>query len=795
MMPSSNLRTLINDLRREQVVVTLPVQPLTQSQIGSLVAYLPQAIVQSIQTQSGGNPFFAEELARFSDSDVVSEIQVPVTTTLPETIAAVLDRRLGRLSRDCQTLLGKAAVLGGSFEFSQLLSMAEDQGTNEDAILDLLEEALRAGLLTEQGTGVRITYHFWHPLIVSHLYERLSAARRAQLHRRAANALLHLYRGHEAEVAAAITHHLNKGGSDPMHIAHYAEIAGNQAYALSAYSEAQYYYREAIEAISEGSSPDISAIEQNPLHLASLLERVAECNMVQGNYEEVRHLYERVLELRNQQQVDIAVSADAEALQAWQQEEAQRQAMIWREIGRAWYLTGDYARSQQCYIHCERILREVGVTSGAAWACIQLQHGNIARILGNIHEARRYTRVALEILEQVTKENIEDQHRKVHISNAELETRTARSVTGDPLELGRVHEIIGITAITVGEHSEALKHLNLALAIFEQYNLVLAMAQVCSNLGAVYAMKAENSVARSYFQRSLDLAERMGDLPNIALATGNLGDVIARCGGLLEAEAFFKRSLELAERVNGREHLSWCSVALAAALQDQGNLRGALEYIRRALSLGRAIKNDNYICFALIALADLRVTQAITICKSQSANPEQHSVVEQPVCHRLLLRARAALQRALTLEGPDVEAITEGQLLLAHISFLFGDLETARQKAMLTLEEAYRHQTRRVLARSHRLLGRILTTQGQYKEAALHFEQAMQVFREHEFRLEYARTLYAYGISLLECNKQKALAYLSEAREIFIDCYAAIDLKWVESTLANIELENVVAGK
>ncbi|HEX6477264.1 MAG TPA: tetratricopeptide repeat protein [Ktedonobacteraceae bacterium] len=795
MMPSSKLRTLINDLRREQAIVTLPVQPLTQSQIGSLVAYLPQAIVQSIQTQSGGNPFFAEELARYSDSDAGNEIHVPATTTLPETIAAVLDRRLGRLSSDCQTLLGKAAVLGGSFEFSQLLFMAGEQGTNEDAILDLLEEALRAGLLTEQGTGVRITYHFWHPLIVSHLYERLSAARRAQLHRRAANALLHLHQGHEAEVAAAITHHLRKGGSDPVQIAHYAEIAGNQAYALSAYSEAQYYYREAIEAITGGGSQDISAVEQNPLHLASLLERVAECNMVQGNYEEVRHLYERVLELRNQQQVDIVDSAGAEALQAWQQQEAQRQAMIWREIGRAWYSTGDYTRAQQCYIHGEQVLREVGVTFGAAWACIQLQHGNIARILGNFDEARRYTRVALEILEQVTKENIEDQHRKGHTSNADLETRTARSVTGDPLELGRVHEIIGITEFTVGEYAEALKHLNIALTIFERYDLVLAMAQVCSNLGAVYAMKAENSVARSYFQRSLELAERMGDLPNIALATGNLGDVIARCGGLLEAEAYFRRSLELAERVNGREHLSWCSMALAGTLQDQGNLRGALEYIRQALSLGRAINNDNYICFALIALADLRVTQAITISTLQSANPGQFAALEQPACHRLLLRARAALQRALALEGPEVEAITEGQLLQAYISFLFGDLETARQKTMQTLEEARRHQIRRVLARSHRLLGRILTAQGQYKEAVLHFEQAIEVFREHEFRLEYARTLYAYGITLLERNGEKALAYLSEAREIFIDCYAAIDLKWVESILANTGLENVAAGK
>ena len=799
LMPSSNLRTLINDLRREQAVVTLPVQPLTQSQIASLVAYLPEDIVQSIQTQAGGNPFFAEELARYSDSDsdAVNDIQIPATAALPETIAAVLDRRLDRLSGDCQSLLGKAAVLGRSFELRQLLFMTGHQGTNEDAILDLLDEALRAGLLTEEGTGVRITYHFWHPLIVSHLYERLSAARRAQLHRRAANTFLHLHQGHEAEVAAAITHHLIKGGSDPTQIAHYAEIAGNQAYALSAYSDAQFYYRQAIEAITEGNSPEVSAIEQNPLHLASLLERVAECNMVQGNYEEVRQLYERVLELRNQQRADRPESSDAQELQNWQQQEAQRQAMIWREIGRAWFSTGDYTRAQQCFIHGERVLREVGVTSGPAWACLQLQHGNIARIFGNFDEARQYTQVALEILEQVTKDrdrNIEQSNRK-RTSNAELETRTSRSVIGDPLESGRVHEIIGIIEFTVGNYSEALKRLKMALAIFERYNLVMAMAQVCSNLGAVYAMIAENSVARAYFQRSLDLAERMGDLPNIALATGNLADVLARCGCLLEAEAYFKRSLEVAERANVREHLSWCCVALAAALQDQGNLRGALEYIRRAISLGRAIKNENYICFALIALADLRVTQAITICKLQSTSLEQYSESRQPVCDRLLARARVALQRALSLDGLEVEAMTEGQLILAHITFLFGDLETARLKAMQTLEEACRHQIKRVLARSHRLLGSILTAQEQYEEATLHFEQAAQVFREHEFRLEYARTLYTYGTTLLHRNRQKALAYLSEARDIFIDCCAAIDLEMVESLLATTEFENVVAGK
>jgi predicted ATPase len=256
--PGHGLRTLIADLRREEAIVTVAVQPLTQSQIGSLVAHLPQNIVQSIQTQAAGNPFFAEELARVSESARSSPVAatedhakgaysrtiVPhdsksfVRSGLPEEIAAVLERRLERLSNDCQSLLGKAAVLGGSFEFNQLLFMANEH--HEDTILDLLEEALRAGLLTEEGTGERITYHFWHPLIVSHLYERLSAARCAQLHRRAAQALLQAHQGHEGEIASAITHHLSRGGGDPTQIAYYAELARNQTYSLSAFAEDVY---------------------------------------------------------------------------------------------------------------------------------------------------------------------------------------------------------------------------------------------------------------------------------------------------------------------------------------------------------------------------------------------------------------------------------------------------------------------------------------------------------------------------------------------------------------------------
>ncbi|MGH2480040.1 MAG: ATP-binding protein, partial [Ktedonobacteraceae bacterium] len=335
--PSASLRALLNDLRREQMLVTLPLQPLSSTEIARLLAHVPRTILQSIQSQSGGNPLFAEELARFSEAMPLEssqnesyypghELRTGLKgPSLPETIAAVLERRLNTLNGDCQALLSKAAVLGGSFELRMLLRMMGEAGPGEDTALDLLEAALRSGLLTEEASGGRIVYHFWHPLIVSHLYERLSAARRAQLHRRAASALIELHTDSEAEVAAAITHHLSKYGQEKQQLACYAEMAGNQARAISAYPEALYYYRQALEALHtlrNTTSPQ----KQNPLRLANLLECLAECNDVQGNYQEALQQYIQVLELHNAYQIDVGAFDTPQEWLAWQQEEAQVQA-------------------------------------------------------------------------------------------------------------------------------------------------------------------------------------------------------------------------------------------------------------------------------------------------------------------------------------------------------------------------------------------------------------------------------------------------------------------------------------
>jgi len=815
---SPRLRTLINDLRREQAVLTLPVQPLTSTQIGSLVSYLPEELVRRIQTQAGGNPFFAEELARcslpeadkyretstrtFPSSDPAESEQETISLSssiepveggaVPEAITAVLERRLGSLSSQCRNLLSRAAILGGSFELDHLMAIGD---YDEDTLLDLLEEALRAGLLSEEGGGERITYHFWHPLIVNHLYGRLSAARRAQLHRRAATMLEERYveKGHEGAPAATILYHLSKGGNDPARLARYAILAAHQAYAIAAYAEAKQYYVQAIQLLSHepGSTVDV-------LQLARLQERVCECCMVLGNYVEARQRYEQILQLRRE--------ADSSP------REVQIQALIWREIGRTWSATGDYLLAYECFEQGKQVLSKAGIAGGPAWACLLIQHGAICCLQGSYEQARSYIYEGLEILERAM-QPAQDMQQP---ATGDFQTHTEQAIAGDPLELGRAHELLGVVAASVGQPPEALKHLYTALDIFERHGLVIAMAKVCGNLGAVYAMKAENRQARIYMRRSLELTERMGDLPNMAFVTGNLGEMASRCGDLQEAEEWFTRSLTISEQINDREHSSWCNVALGSVRQALGKFREAADNLRHALALGRAMKNPRCIGSALVALADLRINQAIAVgaLHLPSLMPQERLVGEDspawkhtatfvpassPMarCLRLLLRARATLRKALAIEGLETELVTEGKSLQATTSFLLGELETARVQALQTLREAEEYEIPRMLARSHCLLGRIMTIQGAFEQAATAFEQALRIFLENEMRLDYARTLHCYGLSLLqhtgagEADYRRGLSLLQQARDIFAACHAAIDLEWVSFHLADYERRQV----
>ena len=115
-----------------------------------------------IHERSGGNPFFALELARVLEADVDPMQPFPVPETLEELVSA----RISGLPASSREALALASAMGTTSE-----ALLERAGVTADA----LEPALAAHVIEREGGTIRFT----HPLLSSVLYHGLGAERRS----------------------------------------------------------------------------------------------------------------------------------------------------------------------------------------------------------------------------------------------------------------------------------------------------------------------------------------------------------------------------------------------------------------------------------------------------------------------------------------------------------------------------------------------------------------------------------------------------------------------------------------
>jgi DNA-binding CsgD family transcriptional regulator len=121
-----------------------------------------------IHERSGGNPFFALELARVLDADVDPLQPLPV----PETLEELVRRRIDELPAATREALALASALGTPSE-----SVLERAGVAVDALMP----AFAANVIERENGTIRFT----HPLLSSVLYQELGEERRG-VHERVA---------------------------------------------------------------------------------------------------------------------------------------------------------------------------------------------------------------------------------------------------------------------------------------------------------------------------------------------------------------------------------------------------------------------------------------------------------------------------------------------------------------------------------------------------------------------------------------------------------------------------------
>jgi DNA-binding NarL/FixJ family response regulator len=126
-----------------------------------------------IHEVSGGNPFYAIELAR-----AIAEHAPGVETSLPRTLADVVRTRINGLDPDVHdALLAASCMASPTVELVSSATISDD-----DRLIELLENAENKGIIAIDGNRIQ----FAHPLLARGVYTEAAPGQRRTMHRRLA---------------------------------------------------------------------------------------------------------------------------------------------------------------------------------------------------------------------------------------------------------------------------------------------------------------------------------------------------------------------------------------------------------------------------------------------------------------------------------------------------------------------------------------------------------------------------------------------------------------------------------
>lgn len=198
----------VEQAARENLLLELELDPLGLSEAAALLGgKLDSGIVGELHAESGGNPFYLEQLARVAQSDGTRRQKRSgkgiSDSGVPAAVRAALAQELDVLPPSTLEVLRTAAVVGDPFNVDLV---ADVVAFDEIRVTDCLDALAEADLI--RVTAMAGSFRFRHPIVRKVVYDDAMPGWRYNAHKRAACALAR--RG--ASISAR-AHHVERSAS------------------------------------------------------------------------------------------------------------------------------------------------------------------------------------------------------------------------------------------------------------------------------------------------------------------------------------------------------------------------------------------------------------------------------------------------------------------------------------------------------------------------------------------------------------------------------------------------------
>ena len=260
------------------------VTALLEDAVGRQFGERESVMVAQLEFETAGNPFFLLEMANHLsevgafDRDVVRLGET--SAEIPQSIREMIRSRLRRLPDRCVQTLAIASLIGERFDAGLVASAA---ATDVAAAVDLLEEAARAGLITEIDVAeIDVAeiddepdcWRFSHSLTRRVTSEELSRSQRALLHQRIGETL----ESRPGVSPAELAHHFGAAASrgSSQKAVRYGKLAGQRALREVAAEVAVRHFRKALELLDRFGPQDQALRCELLLELADAHDRAGE---------------------------------------------------------------------------------------------------------------------------------------------------------------------------------------------------------------------------------------------------------------------------------------------------------------------------------------------------------------------------------------------------------------------------------------------------------------------------------------------------------------------------------------